>query len=160
LDVRDGRAWKIRPTPPGEHVGHEYWFADGQHIGYHGHDVDGNAFYGSIHYDNTDRVEAAFSSNSTHFHSNDLRLVVGDGARDNPRLLLWRLADGWFEGPRSVLTHRGTFQIQQLHVHPRFSPDGQQILFTSDPAGYGNLYLVETPDFESLPETPPPLTSS
>lgn len=41
-----------------------------------------------------------------------------------------------------------------LHVHPRLSPDGKQVLFTSDMSGYGNLYLVDVPDFESLPEMP------
>jgi oligogalacturonide lyase len=51
-----------------------------------------------------------------------------------------------------VLTHRGSFHAQILHVHPRFSPDGDQILFASDAGGYGNLHLVDTPDFDSLPE--------
>lgn len=151
LNLSNGEVWKIRPPQGQERVGHEYWFADGEHIGYHGHDADGQAFYGRIRYDNTDRVEALFPGGSTHFHSNDLRLIVGDGHRDDPRLLLWRFADGQFEGPRTVLTHRGSFHIQQLHVHPRFSPDGKQILFTSDLSGYGQLHLVDTPDFDALP---------
>jgi oligogalacturonide lyase len=69
-------------------------------------------------------------------------------------LLLWRFrsGDGQFEGPRVVLTHRGSFQIQTLHVHPRFSPDGKQVLFASDMSGYGNVYLIDTPDFDSLPK--------
>ena len=50
-----------------------------------------------------------------------------------------------------VLTHRGSFQTQILHVHPRFSPDGRHILFTGDATGYGNLHLVDTPDFDLLP---------
>ena len=29
LDIETGRAWKIRPTVPGECVGHEYWMSDG-----------------------------------------------------------------------------------------------------------------------------------
>ena len=57
---------------------------------------------------------------------------------------------------RVVLTHRGSFQIQTLHVHPRFSPDGKQILFASDMSGYGNVYLIDTPDFDSLPELEDP----
>ncbi|HUS57034.1 MAG TPA: oligogalacturonate lyase family protein [Planctomycetota bacterium] len=36
LDIETRRAWKIRPTAPGECVGHEYWMSDGEHIGYHG----------------------------------------------------------------------------------------------------------------------------
>jgi oligogalacturonide lyase len=152
LDLRDGRTWKIRPSAPGERVGHEYWFADGEHIGYHGGSVDGEPFYGCIRYDNTGQVEAPFPQNSTHFHSNDLSLIVGDGSRADPRLLLWRFRDGRFEGPKWVHTHRGSFHIQMTHVHPRFSPDRGQILFTSDASGYGNLYLVDTPDFDALPD--------
>jgi oligogalacturonide lyase len=43
-------------------------------------------------------------------------------------------------------------KIQQLHVHPRFSPDGRHVLFTSDVSGYGNVYLAEVPEFASLPQ--------
>jgi len=156
LDLRNGHTWKIRPTSAGERVGHEYWFSDGEQIGYHGHSADGEAFYGSVRYDNTGQVEAPFPADSTHFHSNDLSLIVGDGTRSAPTLRLWRFRDGSFEGPRVVLTHNGSFHVQILHVHPRFSPDGKHILFSSDMSGYGNVYLVETPAFDSLPrlETP------
>lgn len=154
LDLRDGRVWQIRPTAAGERVGHEYWFADGEQIGYHGRYADGSPFYGSIRFDNTGLVEAPFPADSTHFHSNDLGLIVGDGSRQAPRLLLWRFREGRFEGPRWALTHRGSFHTQILHVHPRFSPDGARILFTSDASGYGNLHLVDTPDFDALPELP------
>ena len=36
LDLATGAAWKIRPGAAGDQVGHEYWFADGEQIGYHG----------------------------------------------------------------------------------------------------------------------------
>jgi oligogalacturonide lyase len=152
LDLDSGSAWKIRPGPEGEAVGHEYWLSDGVRIGYHGTGLDGEHFYGSIRHDDTDRVEAPFPHGSTHFHSNDLSLIVGDGSRDAPRLLLWRYRNGSFEGPRVMLTHRGSFHTQILHVHPRFSPDADEILFASDASGYGNLHLVDALDFDSLPE--------
>ena len=133
-------------------MGHEYWFADGEQIGYHGRSVDGEPFYGSIRYDNTERIEAPFPHDSMHFHSTDLNLIVGDGNREAPYLLLWRFRDGHFEGPRVALAHHGSAHIQILHVHPRFSPDSKHILFTSDMSGYGNVYLIDTPDFDSLPE--------
>ncbi|MBX3082740.1 MAG: PD40 domain-containing protein [Anaerolineae bacterium] len=148
LNLRTGESWKLRPTEVGEQVGHEYWLADGEHIGYHGRSADGQSFYGSVRYDNTERIEATFPGESMHFQSNDLRLIVGDGTRNDPKLMVWRMGDGAFGEPRVVLTHHGTFQIQQLHVHPRFSPDGSQILFTSDMSGYGNLYLVDVPAWE------------
>ncbi len=85
-----------------------------------------------------------------HFHSNDLSLIVGDGGRHHPYLLLWRFKDGRFEGPRTILHHRGSFHIQRVHVHPRMSPDGKQILFTCDPNGYGNMCLIDVPEFDAL----------
>jgi oligogalacturonide lyase len=150
LDMSTGKTWKIRASSAGERVGHEYWMADGEQIGYHGHTSDNQPFYGSVRYDDTGRIEAPFPADSTHFHSNDLGMIVGDGTRRAPRLLLWRFRDGAFDGPRVVAHHRGSFQVQITHVHPRFSPDGRQILYVSDDSGYGNLYLVDTPDFDSL----------
>ena len=151
LDLNSGQSWKIRPTGEGEMVGHEYWMPDGIHIGYHGK-IAGEPIYGSIAYHNADRVEAPFAYNSWHFHSYNLDLVVGDGAANNAYLMLWRYRDGQFEGPRFLAWHRGSFHTQQVHVHPCFSPDGTQIVFTADPQGYGQVYVVDIPEFESLPE--------
>lgn len=155
LDISTGRTWKLREQAPAERVGHEYWFEDGIHIGYQGWDEAGDHFYGSIRYDDTERLEVPFPHGSSHFHSNDLSLVVGDGSKTRPELLLWRFAGEGFEGPKLVTKHRGSFHCQDVHVHPRFSPDGRQILYCSDAAGYGNLYLVDVPDFDKLPDADP-----
>ena len=158
LDLSTGRTWKIRERQqPRERIGHEYWFADGVHVGYHGSlpagadGKPGTHLYGAVRYDDTGRVEAQIHGSSRHFHSNDLNLVVGDGTPQEPSILLWRFRDGAFEGPRRLCRHRGSWHVQAVHVHPRFSPDGKQVLFTADPNGYGNLYLVDVPEFESLP---------
>ena len=151
LNLTTSEAWKIRPTGPGEAVGHEYWMPDGVRVGYHGH-AGGGPIYGSIAYDNTGRVEAPFEYNSWHNHSYHLDLVVGDGAADNPYLLLWRYRGGKFEGPKVLAWHRGSFHTQRVHVHPCFSPDGRQIVYTADPQGYGQVFMVDIPEFESLPD--------
>jgi oligogalacturonide lyase len=151
LDLNSGKAWKIRPTGEGEMVGHEYWMPDGIHIGYHGK-VAGEPIYGSIAYNNVDQVEGPFAFNSWHFHSYNLDLVVGDGDARNAYLMLWRYREGKFEGPRYLAWHRGSFHTQQVHVHPCFSPDGKQIVFTADPQGYGQVFVVDIPDFEALPQ--------
>ena len=151
LDLQTRQVWKIRPTSPGESVGHEYWMPDGEHIGYHGRSTDG-PMYGSIRYDNSDRVEAPFAFNSWHFHSYMLNLIVGDGDAQNPYLLLWRFKDGKFEGPKALVWHRGSFHTQRVHVHPCFSADGRQIIYTADPQGYGQVFVVDVPDWESLPD--------
>ena len=67
-------------------------------------------------------------------------------------MLLWRYRNGQFEGPRVLAQHRGSFHIQRVHVHPRFSPDGTQVLYTADPQGYGQLFLADVPAWEGLPE--------
>lgn len=148
LDLATGKAWTIRHPDPGETVGHEYWHADGIHIGYHGRTREGRKFFGRIRYDNSDRFEVDFPNETGHIHSNDFALVVGDGAG---HIRLWRWNGTGFDGPRALAQHRSSMKIQQAHPHPRFSHDGRQVLFTSDWTGYCQIYLANLPDFASLP---------
>jgi oligogalacturonide lyase len=151
LDLDTGETWQIRPNAPDEAIGHEYWMQDGEHIGYHGRTPEGPV-YGSIRYDNADQVEVPFEGHCWHFHSTMLDLVVGDGDSDNPYLLLWRFRDGQFEGPKVLAWHRGSFHIQRVHLHPCFNAEGTQIVYTADPQGYGQVFVVDVPDFNSLPD--------
>jgi oligogalacturonide lyase len=152
LDLASGRHWKLRPTAEREAVGHEYWMADGERIGYHGSNAAGGLF-GSIRFDNTDRVEGSFSAHCWHFHSHLLDLVVGDGdAAHDPYLLAWRFRDGVFEGPKVIAEHRGSFHTQQVHVHPRVYDDGRKVLYTADPQGYGQVNIVDVPEWDALPD--------
>lgn len=177
LDLSTREAWQIRPRERDESVGHEYWLADGLHVGYHGRWPDGGPstssvrlsspskpgrpsarsgrLFGRIRYDNSDRTEVSFPHETGHMHSNDFSLIVGDAS---PVVRIWRRNDEAggegvnFDGPRVLCEHRSSFHIQKVHVHPRFSPDGSYVVFTSDRSGYGNVYLVEVPEFGSLPE--------
>ncbi len=151
LDIDSGETWPIRPNAPGEAIGHEYWMQDGEHIGYHGQTAEGPV-YGAIRYDNTDQVEAPFEGHCWHFHSYMLELVVGDGDAKDPYLLLWRFNEGAFEGPKVLVWHRGSFHIQRVHLHPCFNQEGTQIIYTADPKGYGQVFVVDVPPFESLPD--------
>jgi oligogalacturonide lyase len=152
LDLTDSTPWKIRPREGDEHPGHEYWYADGERIGYHGRRADGSRFFGRIRYDNTDRVEGRSLGDTGHTHSNDHTLIVGDGGRDSPGVKLWKWNGADYDGPRLLCTHRSSFHVQIVHVHPRFNADASRVLFTSDRSGYGNLYLADLPPFEELPE--------
>jgi len=162
LDMNTGKVWKIRPQDDGMVCGHEYWFADGLRIGFHGRSraVSGRqATYGAIEFDNTDHVEAPFPYDSQHFFSHDLSLIVGDGSRGHSwdrqgrrdLVMLWQFENGQFVGPRVLCEHRGSAHVQQTHIHPRFSPDMKHVLFTSDMTGYGQLYLAELKPFAELP---------
>lgn len=166
MDIGTGRYWKVRDTKEKEYVGHEYWMADGIRIGYHGFtgslDDHEGKIIGSVRFDGTDVQDYRFPYQNMHVHSNDMDFVVGDGQQTSAyhgeqyqdTLQVWRNRGDGFEGPRILCKHRGSFHTQMLHVHPRLSPDGRQVLFTSDMSGYGNLYLVDVPEFESLPEMP------
>jgi oligogalacturonide lyase len=149
MNTETREVWKIRPRrEEGERVGHEYWYADGETIGYHGSRADSSAFLGHVRYDNTGEVEVEFSKHTGHIHSNDNKLIVGDGGGI---IKLWKWNGSTYDGPRLLCRHNSTMNIQQAHPHPRFNAAGNQIVYTSDVSGYCNVYLVEVPDFEGLP---------
>ncbi|MFS0615086.1 oligogalacturonate lyase family protein [Lederbergia ruris] len=153
LNLRTGEVWKIRERKePLEMVGHEYWHADGETIGYHGFRANGTAFFGKISFDNQHMEEVEFPFRNWHAQSNDFSKIVVDGRAPLDKLIVWSQENGEFTKPKVLCEHRCSFHVQKVHAHPRFSPGGDKLLFTSDKNGYGNLYLVNLPnDFNSLP---------
>ena len=166
LDIETGKTWKIREQHCDYSLGHEYWFADGERIGYHGRprDKSDQHVFGYIRWDNSDRTEVAFPFHSTHFHSLDEQMMVGDGTNAfvenaQPYILLFRRQGDKYIGPKILAYHRSTFNGQYAHCHPRFTPDGKYVLYTSDITSYSNLYLVEVGDFEDLPDLTPDMVA-
>ncbi len=163
MNIETGEHWKIRPQD-GQNVavGHEYWLADGERIGYHGRPRtgEGKHVFGTIRADNSDHIEVLFPYDSVHFQSLDENLIVGDGTPAfslpgdgiaTPYIQLFRREDGEYTGPRVLSYHRSTFNDQHAHCHPRFTPDGKYIKYASDLTSYSNIYLVEVGDYETLP---------
>jgi oligogalacturonide lyase len=149
MRISEGKPWQIRPRVTNEAVGHEYWYADGIHLGYHGRYPGKHAVFGKVRFDNTGNVETECSEQTGHTHSNDESLIVGDGGT---AVRLWKKGADTYAGPRMLVEHRSSFKIQEVHVHPRFTHDGSKVLYTSDWTGYGNVYLADLVDFDSLPE--------
>ena len=169
LNIATGEAWKIRPqTDQRYSIGHEYWFADGVHVGYHGMPRpgadEGEAHvYGYASWDNAERFETRFPFHSTHFAGNDADLLVGDGTpaiptgakwnvSSQPYIQLFRRDGADYVGPKLLATHRCTFNHQHSHCHPRFTPDGTHVMYVTDATGYANIYTVEVGDFDALPD--------
>ncbi|MCU4742413.1 oligogalacturonate lyase family protein [Natronoglomus mannanivorans] len=157
LDSETGETWTVREMPGEGGVGHEYWLADGERVGYHGweRDSDGNrrAFAGSARYDDTDHLETEIPEGGTHTHSNTPELLVTDGSPDIPCNLLYRYDEeaGEYEGPRLLATH--DWGAASPHPHSRLLPDGSGVVFDSNRYdGSNDVFLVELPPFEELPE--------
>lgn len=158
LDLETGETWKIRPTGDGEHedeveaVGHEYWLADGETIGYHGWTgtrADPDAFFGQVRYDGEHVREYLAPDIYTHFHSNSRALVVGDGThRGAPHDLLWEWdEDADTYAPPRILASHGWSGDDDTHPHSRLSPDDERVVFDSSRGGTGSdVYLVNVPD--------------
>jgi oligogalacturonide lyase len=163
LNIQTSETWKVRPQEGDYSIGHEYWFADGIHIGYHGRprDESGQHVFGHIKWDNSEWVEDHFPFRSTHFHSLDETLIVGDGtaafvfssdSQARPYIQLFKWDGERYVGPKILAFHRSTFNDQHAHCHPRFTPDGKAVLYTSDLTSYSNMYLVEVGDLNELPD--------
>jgi len=158
LNRETGETWRVRPTDEDEAVGHEYWLADGEHVGYHGwrgSRDDPDPFFGVARYDGTDRREGTAPDIYTHFHCNAPDMVVGDGTfRGVPHNLLWSYDESAdeFRGPRKLATHGWTGD-DDAHPHSRVGPDDETVAFDSTRAGdTSDVYLVDVPDFEELPK--------
>ena len=163
LDLVSGEVRKLHECREREAIGHEYWFADGRRIGYHGildcnrtgntdEDLNGMPQLGAVNFDGTNDTSYAFPYNMGHIFSQDESLIVGDGDRRGKYLRLWQLTEDGYSEPRALCAHNCSFKMQASHVHPRITPDGKSVLYTSDESGYNQLYLVRIPDdITSLP---------
>lgn len=153
-DQVEQRMWLVngddtnnRPLRPEEtpevRIGHEYWFDDGIHVGYQAQYPKGQKMIGVA--DTRDgsfrEYPAPFSDGHTQasHHGN---LFVGDGSDKDPFLNLYELKDGKLTG-RHIFRHGSSFSQQSWHPHPAFSPDDTYVLFTSNRAGNGDVYLIK-----------------
>jgi len=145
LDLDSGRVNKLHPCGEGESIGHEYWYADGRRVGYHG-SKNGRYIIGTINADGTNDRTYDFPFLTGHTFSLDEKLIVGDGSAAGRFLRVWQLGENGYEAPRALCRHDCSFRRQRAHVHPRITPDGKSVLYTSDRTGHEQLYLVRLPD--------------
>jgi oligogalacturonide lyase len=125
-------------------IGHEYFFPDGVHVGYHGNyaSPDKRSFIGIADIRDGVYNEYITPDGNRHTHANaDGTLFVGDGNPRAPFISVYALHDGKLE-PILQFRHDGSWDKQEWHPHPRFLPDGRRIVFASNKGGDGNIYLL------------------
>jgi Oligogalacturonate lyase len=74
----------------------------------------------------------------------DARQMVTDGEARPGCISKVRLEDG--RQQYEVLCRHDSYQFgddQRCHPHPSFTPDGRQVVFTSNRSGSSNVYLVD-----------------
>jgi oligogalacturonide lyase len=161
LDMDTGKAVKFRERwAEKEMIGHEYWFADGVHVGYQvhvpsgkGEDAGKNAisYFGFAKYDGTGEIEAPAVrvSGPDHVHSVNFDFVVSDTSKT---IKGYKYNGKSFDGPRIITMHDGSFDWGAHHPHPSVTRDGKNVVYNSTAAGYCNIYMTAIPeDFYSLP---------
>jgi oligogalacturonide lyase len=168
LDLDTGKAVKFRERRVEEEmVGHEYWFADGLHIGYQVHAPSGEAtkagntgtragsshsYFGFAKYDGTGEIEAPAVRvpGPDHVHSITFDFVVSDTGKS---IKGYKYNGKSFDGPRIIAMHDGSFDWGAHHPHPSVTRDGKNVVYNSTAAGYCNIYMTAIPEnFYSLPE--------
>jgi len=154
-DLGTDERYRLRETGADEAVGHEFWLADGETVGYHGwrgSREDPESFFGTVRYDDTDRRETPIPVRATHCHAQERDRFVCDGDTSLPHLLLFDVdEEGGTAGPRVLATH--AWDADSPHPHARMSPDGETVAFDADPTGDADVFLAEVPeDTATLPE--------
>jgi oligogalacturonide lyase len=159
LDLDTGKALKLRERKSeGEKVGHEYWFLDGEHVGYqaHGRSSEGSyttaSAFGFVRYDGSGIIEASAVRvpGPDHVHSIDFNFVVSDTGKS---IKGYKYNGKTFDGPRIITMHDGSFDWGAHHPHPQVTNDGKHVVYNSTASGYCNIYMAPIPDdFYALPE--------
>ena len=150
LNVPDGQCEPIPGQGTDEWYQHEFWSHDGQRVCFHGGsardatqgfcgwcDPDGDSYIKAYH----------FTSGRAYAHYNlhpDGQTMVTDGEARPGCISKVHLRDGAqvFE----ILCRHDSYTFgddQRCHPHPSFTPDGQQVIFTSNRTGSSNIYLTD-----------------
>jgi oligogalacturonide lyase len=161
LDLDTGRGVKFRERrKPEEMIGHEYWFADGIHVGYQVHIASGEettaantgtkaaskeSYFGFAKYDGTGEIEAIATRvpGPDHVHSVDFNYVVSDTGKS---IKGYKYNGKSFDGPRIICMHDGSFDWGAHHPHPAVTRDGKKVVYNSTASGYCNVYITDIPE--------------
>jgi oligogalacturonide lyase len=150
LDLSNQKCEPIPGQAAEEWYEHEFWSLDGQRVCFHGGSRrdQTQGFCGWCSPDGTDYYKACHStSGRAYAHYNlhpDGQTMVTDGEARPGCISKVKLREGKqiFE----VLCRHDSYTFgddQRCHPHPSFTPDGRQVIFTSNRTGASNIYLTD-----------------
>jgi oligogalacturonide lyase len=144
-----GQPWPIVPRDPDWGVGHEFWLADGQTIGYHARYM-GDKWRHALGWAKADnsacfQAEVAVPTHHAHARQRDLYVLDGTRSAGDYLFVVERDGTGWAK-PRILCAHDTSRWHHRAHAHPHLCADGKTVLFTSDRGDYCDVYAVTIPD--------------
>lgn len=150
LDVANHQCEMILGLGTDKWYQHEFWSADGKRVCFHGGLLGNNSrgFCGWCSPDGTGYTRAWHTtSGQAYAHYNlhsDEQTMITDGEAHPGCISKVHLRGEHqvFE----VLCRHDSYTLgddQRCHPHPSFSPDGRQVIFTSNRAGSSNIYLTD-----------------
>ena len=150
LDVANRQCEIVPGQGANEWYQHEFWSADGKRLCFHGGVTGDNilGFCGWCAPDGTDYIKAYHNtSGRAYAHYNlhpDGQTMVTDGEARPGCISKVQLRDGCQEF--EILCRHDSYTFgddQRCHPHPSFTPDGKQVIFTSNRTGSSNVYITD-----------------
>lgn len=144
----DGSDGSPIPQEYGTQRTHETWSPNGEYISYVSKyrwgPKRGEQFFGIQSIDgSTNRTyEARVSPAHQNLFKDNKHLIV-DLYDDKPLLALIKFNEKEIENVRILFNHGSTLVEQDSHPHPRISPNGKYVLFSSDRTGSPQVYTVK-----------------
>ena len=69
--------------------------------------------------------------------------IVDTYGKEEPLMVLFTRGDDEIEKTEILFRHNSTMERQNSHPHPRFSPNGKYVLFSTDRTGQAQVYTVK-----------------
>ncbi|NMB80561.1 MAG: hypothetical protein GYA14_01950 [Ignavibacteria bacterium] len=144
----DGSGGGPIPQEYGTQRTHETWSSDGELISYISKyrwgPKKGEQFIGLQSIDG--KVNQTFEVRVSPAHQNlfkDNYHWIVDLYNDQPVLALLKRGKGKIEEVKLLFRHNSTLIEQESHPHPRISPEGKYVLFSSDRTGQPQVYTIK-----------------
>jgi oligogalacturonide lyase len=128
---------------------HETWTTDGKYIAYVSkYRIGPNTrkhFLGLQSIDG--KMDKVYYEQVSPGHQNlfkdNKHWIVDTYGNEEPLMVLFTRGDDKIEKTEILFRHKSTMEGQNSHPHPRFSPNGKYVLFSTDRTGIAQVYTIK-----------------